>query len=1211
MRGRIHTALLLSVLVAVALTSSVQGQGPPGGSPPGLAVANAVKERNAERLLDKPGVVGVAVGVNKAGKAVIQVYKEKDDVADVPASLEGVDVDSVVTGIIEARAPTDRFPRPVPIGVSSGLAGVATGTLGVRVTDGTNVYALSNNHVFAGINTASIGDPIIQPGDVDGGSDPADRIGTLYAYQAIDFNGGNNTMDAALALTTAANTGTATPADGYGTPSNVTAAATIGMAVQKYGRTTGFQLGSVEATNVSVDVCYLLIFEFCLQEARFVGQISVSPGTFSAPGDSGSLIVTQGGNQPVALLFAGGDGLTIGSPIDPVLQRFGVTIDGRPPGDGPPGAPTGLAAVGGDGSVSLSWNAPSFDGGSDLTGYRVYRGTSPGAETFLESTGTGTSFVDFTAQNGTTYYYKVSAENALGEGQLSGEVQATPSDLVPPVLPLPTLDDFNRPNEFPIAGQWSGGTGVNGTAEGCLKVVSNQLASNKTTTCTGWRSNTQYGPDTEVWTKIGVLPGANNHIRLKARLQQVGTTGYDGYMLRTNQLTGPDEVALERIDNGAFVRLLTLNRELAAGDTLLLRVLGPTLEAWHNDGATWTRLGTTSDPTYAGPGYVGIGLRGTTGRLDDFGARGGSATPPGAPTGLAALAGDATVSLSWTAPTFDGGSALTGYRVYRGTTAGNESFLQDVDTTPSFQDAGVTNGQTYYYSVSAVSAVGEGPRSTGAQATPNGLVPPVDPLVPLDDFNRPNQNPLAAGWTNAVNGGVENGLNVSSNQLACTATTTCTAWRSSPQYGPDVEVWTRVAALPGTNNHIRLYGRLQTPGSAAYDAYLLRTNQLAGTDEVYLERIDNGAHTRLATISRELAVGDTLLLRVEGTSVEGWLDNGSSWTRLATASDATYSGAGFVGVGLRGTTGRLDDFGGRTIGEVPPPPEPPGAPTSLTATASPGVVHLAWQPPADDGGASVTGYRVHRGTTSGGESFLQSVGAVTSFADTSVTNGATYYYTVSAVNSAGEGPRSNEASATPTDLEPPVAPLVALDTFNRPNESPLSDAGDWGIGVNGQAERCLKVVSNQLASNKTTTCTSYRANAQYGPNVEVWTRVAVLPGTNNHIRLKARLQQPGTSSYDGYMLRTNQRTGADEVFLERIDNGAFVRLLTVTRDLLPGHTLLMRVRGSTLEAWHNNGTTWTRLGTVVDTTYAGPGYVGVGLRGKTGRLDDFGARTLP
>ncbi len=51
-------------------------------------------------------------------------------------------------------------------------------------------------------------------------------------------------------------------------------------------------------------------------------------------------------------------------------------------------------------------------------------------------------------------------------------------------------------------------------------------------------------------------------------------------MLRTNQLSGADEVYLERIDNGVFVRLATVNRDLAAGDTLLFRITGSKLEAW-------------------------------------------------------------------------------------------------------------------------------------------------------------------------------------------------------------------------------------------------------------------------------------------------------------------------------------------------------------------------------------------------------------------------------------------------------------------------------------------------------------------------------------------------------------------------------------------------------------------------------------------------------
>ncbi|HEU5263108.1 MAG TPA: fibronectin type III domain-containing protein, partial [Gaiellaceae bacterium] len=548
----------LAALVAFALASASSGQspgpgaGPPGGAPPGLDKAIAAKERHAERLLDTPGIAGIGVGLNPAGKPVIRIYKEKPDVAGVPDELEGVPVQGVTTGILQARAPTDRFARPVPIGVSSGHYEMATGTLGARVTDGTNVYALSNNHVFAGINSASIGDPILQPGPIeDGGALPDDQIGTLHDYQEIDFAGNPNTMDAAVALVSTGTVGTATPPDGYGTPSPVTAPASIGLAVQKYGRTTGQQLGTVADINLTVDVCYLLLFEFCLQEAQFVNQISVSPGTFSAPGDSGSLIVTQGANQPVALLFAGGDGLTIGSPIDAVLGRFGVTIDGSTPPEGPPGAPSSLSASPGDATVSLSWSAPSFDGGSPITGYRIYRGTSPNPTTALTpDLGVQTSYTDTGLANGTTYYYKVSALNANGVGVPSGQAQATPTAVVPPSAPLPTLDDFNRGFENPLSDpgpsgpRWS--NGVSGGEVG-LYVPSTWLACSISTTCSAWRNTGQFGPDTEVWARLSVLPGDTNQLRLLARLQQPGTAGYDGYMLRTTQLSGPDQVALERV----------------------------------------------------------------------------------------------------------------------------------------------------------------------------------------------------------------------------------------------------------------------------------------------------------------------------------------------------------------------------------------------------------------------------------------------------------------------------------------------------------------------------------------------------------------------------------------------------------------------------------------------------------------------------------------
>src|SRR4029450_9796461 len=83
----------------------------------------------------------------------------------------------------------------------------------------------------------------------------------------------------------------------------------------------------------------------------------------------------------------------------------------------PPSAPQNLQATGGNAQVSLTWSAPASDGGSQVTGYKIYRSTSPGTETLLPSPpGTGTSYSDLTALNGTTYYYKVSAVNAVNEG---------------------------------------------------------------------------------------------------------------------------------------------------------------------------------------------------------------------------------------------------------------------------------------------------------------------------------------------------------------------------------------------------------------------------------------------------------------------------------------------------------------------------------------------------------------------------------------------------------------------------------------------------------------------------------------------------------------------------------------------------------------------------------------------------------------------------
>jgi hypothetical protein len=90
-----------------------------------------------------------------------------------------------------------------------------------------------------------------------------------------------------------------------------------------------------------------------------------------------------------------------------------------------PGAPTLSSAIGGNNSVALAWSAPVSNGGAAISGYKVYRGTSVGGETLLATLGAVASWTDSSALNGTTYYYKVSAVNSVGEGALSNERGAT------------------------------------------------------------------------------------------------------------------------------------------------------------------------------------------------------------------------------------------------------------------------------------------------------------------------------------------------------------------------------------------------------------------------------------------------------------------------------------------------------------------------------------------------------------------------------------------------------------------------------------------------------------------------------------------------------------------------------------------------------------------------------------------------------------------
>ena len=233
---------MIAALAAVPVFGAGEGD-------PGLEKALAAQEKHTDSLMEIEGVVGTAVGQGANGQGAVFVFAATRGVKGVPGKLDGVPVVTHVTGEFRALhhrdghgggpgggtedpptdptsecATTERCERPVPIGVSTGHPAITAGTIGARVKDADGiVYALSNNHVYADVNKASLGDDVLQPGTYDAGSAPADTIGTLAAFVPIDFTAGStNTVDAAIAITSEADLGNSTLSDGYGTPGSAT-----------------------------------------------------------------------------------------------------------------------------------------------------------------------------------------------------------------------------------------------------------------------------------------------------------------------------------------------------------------------------------------------------------------------------------------------------------------------------------------------------------------------------------------------------------------------------------------------------------------------------------------------------------------------------------------------------------------------------------------------------------------------------------------------------------------------------------------------------------------------------------------------------------------------------------------------------------------------------------------------------------------------------
>jgi hypothetical protein len=288
--------------------------------------------------------IGIACGAKRREPARLVLFGESDELRHHPVVERAVrhtknEAEFVTCG--PAKKLSIWQPprqRPALIGLSVAHYSVPAGTLGAYVVLETGEIAmLSNNHVFANVNRAAIGDAILQPGRHDGGNQPGDVVGHLKRFVPIHVDG-INFVDCAVATIAPGVQPSALCAAVAGQPQLQLVGLSAGdldtdEPVKKVGRTTGATRGrvfAVEVDNYIVDMGAAGAPMRC----RFDNQIQVfsEEGDFARQGDSGSLVLDDLGFAR-GLVFSGspqgapsGYGLTAINPINAVLQSLDARL---------------------------------------------------------------------------------------------------------------------------------------------------------------------------------------------------------------------------------------------------------------------------------------------------------------------------------------------------------------------------------------------------------------------------------------------------------------------------------------------------------------------------------------------------------------------------------------------------------------------------------------------------------------------------------------------------------------------------------------------------------------------------------------------------------------------------------------------------------------------------------------------------------------------
>ena len=395
-------------------------------------------------------------------------------------------------------------------------------------------------------------------------------------------------------------------------------------------------------------------------------------------------------------------------------------------------------------------------------------------------------------------------------------------------------------------------------------------------------------------------------------------------------------------------------------------------------------------------------------------------TPPSAPTGVTATAGNGSAQVSWTAPSDNGGSGLTKYTVtpYIGSNAQTPITVTGNPPATSTTVTGLTNGTTYTFKVSATNATGTGPDSSASSAvTPNG-----PPTAPTGVTATAGNGSAQVSWTApSDNGGsgltkytvtpyigsnAQTPITVTGNPPATSTTVTGLTNGTTYTFKVSATNATATGTDSSASNAVTPNGPPTAPtgvtatagnGSAQVSWTAPSNNGGSGlTKYTVTPYIGSNAQTPVTVTGNPPATSTTVTGLTNGTT---YTFKVSATTALGTGPDSSASNA-----------------------VVPSAPSVPGAPTGVTASAGNASATVTWAAPIDSGGSGLTTYTVTPYIGSNAQTPVTVTGTplATSTRVSGLTNGTAYTFTVSATNATGTGPASSPSTA----VTPAAAPTV-------------------------------------------------------------------------------------------------------------------------------------------------------------------------------------------